>query len=291
MFEIKRTGKRERETLARWIAATNLAPEDQIGYLGDDPAEVESSLLNDLPVLDNSVFVHSDEGDAGFLGFEELADSDLVLLYGPFVKASDWDGAADALFAALTPLLPEGPKRLELFFNVKNTRVEAFAQRQNFEPGPEVLLQRFTRDALSAIEPVTLPELDEADYAELLALQNVLFPNRGGNITKALGEHEKIFVLKKDGQIAGYTHVTVNPKFPEGYVEYVAVNPEFRGQRIGDQLMAAALHWMFSFGHIQETWLTTYTDNVTAQKLYARHGFETIHTMHSARKVHPPDQA
>jgi ribosomal protein S18 acetylase RimI-like enzyme len=291
MFEIKRTGPRERETLARWVAATNLAPEDQIGYLGDDPAEVESSLLNDLPVLDNSVFVHSEDGDVGFLGFEELADSDLVLLYGPLVKASDWDSAADALFTALTPLLPKEPKRLELFFNEKNVRVESFARRNDFEPGPEVYLQRFTRDALSRVESVTLPELDEADYAELLALQDTLFPNRGGNITKALGEHEKIFVLKKNGKIAGYTHVTVNPKFPEGYVEYVAVNPEFRGQRIGDQLMAAALHWMFSFDHIQETWLTTYMDNVTAQKLYAHHGFETIHTMHSARKVHAPDPA
>lgn len=288
MFEIKRTTKRERQTLARWLAQTNLALEDQIGYLGEDPAEVEHSLLNDLPVLDNSVYVHSDEGDQGFLGFEELADSDLVLLYGPFVRGNDWDELADALFEGLTPLLPAGPKRLELFFNEKNVRVSSFARRQGFEPGPIVYLQRFTRAALANIEPVTLPTLDEADNDELLALHLDLFPSRGGNITKRQGEHEKIFILKKEGKIAGYTDVTVNPKFPEGYIEYIAVNPEFRGQRIGDQLMAAALHWMFSFEHIQETWLTTYTDNVTAQKLYARHGFETIHTIMCSRKEHPP---
>lgn len=287
MFEIKKTTKRERQTLARWIAATNQSLEDQIPYLGEDPAEVEHSLLNDLPVLENSVYVHSDAGEQGFLGFEELADSDLVLLYGPFARGDDRDALVDALFDALLPLLPEGPKRLELFFHEKNTCVASFAQRQGFEAGPTVYLQRFVRAALADIDPVTLPALDEADNTELLALHDDLFPSRGGNITKRQGEHEKIFVLKKDGKIAGYTDVTVNPKFPEGYVEYVAVNPEFRGQRIGDQLMAAALHWMFSFEHIHETWLTTYTDNLTAQKLYARQGFETIHTVHSARKEHP----
>ena len=270
--------------MARWLAATNQTLEDQIGYLGEDPAEVEHSLLNDLPVLDNSVFIHSDDGDVGFLGFEELVESDLVLLYGPIVRSPDWDEAADALFEALTPLLPQGEKRLELYFHEKNENVARFADRHAFEPVPDVFLQRFTRSALRAVEPTELPTLDPADAEELLELHANLFPRGGENIVERQGEHEKIFVVKKDGKIAGYTDVAVNPKFPEGYVEYVAVNPEFRGQRIGDLLMAAALTWMFSFEHIQETWLTTYEDNVTAQKLYARHGFETIHLMHCRRK-------
>ncbi|MGI8407988.1 MAG: hypothetical protein ACR2L3_05705, partial [Actinomycetota bacterium] len=80
MYKTRRTTRREKRMLAKWIAAVNLAPEDQIGYLGDDPAEVEHSLLNDLPVLGNSVFLQPRGGDQGFLGYEELADSDLVLL-------------------------------------------------------------------------------------------------------------------------------------------------------------------------------------------------------------------
>jgi len=287
MYRTRRTTRREKRALSKWISAVNLAPEDQIGYLGDDPAEVEHSLLNDLPVLSNSVFLQPRGGDQGFLGFEELADSDLVLLYGPWVKAADWASAADALFDGLQPLLPRRAVKLELFFNEKNTNVTSFAERQDFESGPDVYLQRFVRASLEEIEPKELPELEEADFEELLALQNELFPSRGGNTTKDLGDHNKIFVHKVEGGIAGYTQVTVNPKFPEGYIEYVAVNPQFRGRRIGDTLMSTALTWMFSFEHVQETWLTTYTDNVTAQKLYTRCGFQTIHIMQSARRQHP----
>lgn len=283
-MQIKRTTKRERQTLASWIAATNLTLEDQIGYLGEDPAEVEHSLLNDLPVLDNSVFIHSDEGDVGFLGFEELADSDIVPLYGPIVRSPNWDEAADALFEALIPLLPQGEKRLELFFHEKNSNVARFADRNDFESGPDVFLQRFTRASLADVPQTELPTLDPANAEELAGLHATLFPTGRGSIVERQGEHEKIFVVKRDDKIAGYTYVAVNPKFPEGYVDYLAVSPEFRGQRIGDQLMAAALTWMFSFEHIQETWLTTYQDNLTAQKLYARHGFETIHAMRCRRK-------
>ena len=100
-----------------------------------------------------------------------------------------------------------------------------------------------------------------------------------------MSEHETVLVLEEGNRLLGYIHTRVNPTFPEGNIEFVGVAPDARGRGAGTRLVAGALAWMFSFDHIEETWLTVMEDNPGARRLYVKLGFEPVHAMRGMRKL------
>jgi ribosomal protein S18 acetylase RimI-like enzyme len=98
-------------------------------------------------------------------------------------------------------------------------------------------------------------------------------------------DHETVLVLEEAGQVLGYIHTSVNPSFPEGNIEFVGVHEAARGKGAGARLVMDALRWMFSFPHIEETWLTVMADNPGARRLYLKLGFESVYEMRGMRKL------
>jgi len=85
------------------------------------------------------------------------------------------------------------------------------------------------------------------------------------------GHPPVVFFAEVNGTLAGRIRVlTWWNQF--GYIEDLAVNPEFRGQGLGRKLLERGIQWARETGH-PGVMLETQDDNVPACSLYASCGF------------------
>jgi GNAT superfamily N-acetyltransferase len=270
------------------VAEANTAAPNQIGYYGDDPAEIRHFLLEETPeIMERSAIAVEDGAVVGFFGAECDAEVGRSWLFGPTVVHADPDDVADRMFEVLEPLLPGDAPEHELFFNVRNLTVQSFGERHGFGLYKDSEIMRFTRDALADLPAGDARPIRTDESSEIVALHDALFPAApwtGRQIMERLGEHETVLVLEEGGRPSGYIHTRVNPAFPEGNIEFVGVTEAARGKGAGTRLVSSALRWMFSFDHIQETWLTVMDDNPGARRMYLKLGFDPVHTMRGMRR-------
>lgn len=78
-------------------------------------------------------------------------------------------------------------------------------------------------------------------------------------------------VLEMDGRIAGYAGMWTI--VDEAHVTNVAIHPEYRGQGLGERLLAALVKQAMSLG-TQKMTLEVRESNEIAQRLYRKFGFE-----------------
>ncbi|NRF24188.1 GNAT family N-acetyltransferase [Vibrio coralliilyticus] len=78
------------------------------------------------------------------------------------------------------------------------------------------------------------------------------------------------FVAISEGNIIGAVLVGTDRR--RGYLQHLAVLPQFRGQRIGYQLISQSINALAKIG-IPKTHLFVYDDNLNAQKLYEKLGW------------------
>nr|WP_216610394.1 GNAT family N-acetyltransferase [Vibrio coralliilyticus] len=78
------------------------------------------------------------------------------------------------------------------------------------------------------------------------------------------------FVAISEGNIIGAVLVGTDGR--RGYLQHLAVLPQFRGQRIGYQLISQSINALANIG-IPKTHLFVYDDNLNAQKFYEKLGW------------------
>nr|WP_216607773.1 GNAT family N-acetyltransferase [Vibrio sp. RE88] len=78
------------------------------------------------------------------------------------------------------------------------------------------------------------------------------------------------FVAISEGHIIGTVLVGTDGR--RGYLQHLAVLPQFRGQRIGYQLISQSISALANIG-IPKTHLFVYDDNLNAQKFYEKLGW------------------
>lgn len=78
------------------------------------------------------------------------------------------------------------------------------------------------------------------------------------------------FVAISEGHIIGAVLVGTDGR--RGYLQHLAVLPQFRGQRIGYQLISQSISALANIG-IPKTHLFVYDDNLNAQKFYEKLGW------------------
>ncbi|NRF13278.1 GNAT family N-acetyltransferase [Vibrio coralliilyticus] len=78
------------------------------------------------------------------------------------------------------------------------------------------------------------------------------------------------FVAISEGNIIGAVLVGTDGR--RGYLQHLAVLPQFRGQRIGYQLISQSINALAKIG-IPKTHLFVYDDNLNAQKFYEKLGW------------------
>lgn len=141
---------------------------------------------------------------------------------------------------------------------------------------------------------IAKPEDLEALIPLLISLftQEVEFqPNRALH-EKALAEilaDERIghiFVAENEGKIVGMVSALYTVSTALGsqvaLIEDMVVDQAYRGKQLGSELLSFALDFIKQRGCLRATLLTD-SDNMGAQKFYARHGFE-ISSMVPLRK-------
>ena len=286
--QVMKTPAEWAERAADFVAGANTAAPNQIGYYGDDPAEIRHFLLEETPEVMERSAVAIESGEVvGFFGAESDAEVGRTWLFGPTVVHAEPDDVADRMFEILEPLLPDDAPEHELFFNLSNSTVQRFGERHGFDPYKDSEIMRFTRASLGALPEGDARPIRAGRAAEIVALLDALFPSApwtGRQVMERIGEHETVLVLEDESGPIGYIHTRVNPAFPEGNIEFVGVTEAARGKGAGTRLVASALRWMFSFDHIEETWLTVMDDNPGARRMYLRLGFESVHAMRGMRR-------
>ncbi|MCY0887950.1 MAG: ribosomal protein S18-alanine N-acetyltransferase [Alicyclobacillaceae bacterium] len=83
----------------------------------------------------------------------------------------------------------------------------------------------------------------------------------------------RYLVLEYSGRVIGYGGVWLI--IDEGHVTNVAVDPDFRGKQLGEQMMRALMSLCTLQGARKMT-LEVRVTNVVAQRLYEKLGFETV---------------
>ncbi|WP_099608010.1 GNAT family N-acetyltransferase [Vibrio coralliilyticus] len=78
------------------------------------------------------------------------------------------------------------------------------------------------------------------------------------------------FVAISESNIIGAVLVGTDGR--RGYLQHLAVLPQFRGQRIGYQLISQSINALAKIG-IPKTHLFVYDDNLNAQKFYEKLGW------------------
>ena len=109
---------------------------------------------------------------------------------------------------------------------------------------------------------------------QIAALEKICFSHPWSEelLRQALWNEAAAIVVAEgeDGTVLGYAGVST--VLDEGYIDNVAVDPRFRRQGVGDELIAA----LARFGRAKLAFLTleVRASNAPAIALYAKHGFQ-----------------
>jgi ribosomal protein S18 acetylase RimI-like enzyme len=261
----------------RYAAACNADPQQFVGYVGTEPDDVVSELTE----LDGDhVFAvaRANGQPCGLLCAEWDLDIGRAWLYGP------WAGTAelmDRLYATVRPLVPAGAAQHELFCDVANVGVAAFAERHGFAHQSAQYMMRFARARLAELAPVTLPPLTPDLHEQFAALHDRVFPGTYAPADVLLAEQPPMLVVAEDGKLLGYAALKLRPEFGDAQIKYLAVDESARGAGVGTRLLSAALHVAFADERFEA--MDLMTNSAAARRLYERVGFTLLREMRSFR--------
>jgi len=285
---IIRCTDRHFERMLAFVSTHNPAGEHHIGYFGVTPEDIRQSVLM-LNLRYNRGFRLALEGTrlVGVMGVDFDKEIGRAWLYGPIVTADDWAAAADALYAAVSPVLPVVVREHEMFVDAENVNCRAFAERHAFTNHGEMAIYFITPERLAAL-PEQAAEAWDGRFAEqFVALHDRLFPRSNYTLNYMLGERDKgatLLILTDGDTLAGYFFGRAEPESGEAYVDLVGVDPAFHGRGLGRRLMLAGLSCLRAMPNLHQVNLTVGPGNLPAMRLYESLGFAQERSMVAFRK-------
>ncbi|MDT8862601.1 GNAT family N-acetyltransferase [Alkalihalobacillus sp. MEB130] len=284
MTEIALMKNKEVDSVAKFISDMNKTERSHIGYCGQDWLEIAHSLredLTDIPYNKSFFTVYDEGGLVGVLGFDADLENNSAEVWGPFIKEHKWD-IVISMWKMMIELLPEEIKTISLFPNKENKKVLQLAKGLSFNRHCDQTILKFPRNKVKELKKVSLLELTEEYYVEMVQLHNNSFPNtyyNGQQIINRLNENRKVFISINAGQLCGYIYVEADPVYGEASIEFFAVKESERGKGIGGELLTVALKWLFTIESIDSITLCVNSSNQNAINLYKKIGFQQKHEL------------
>ncbi len=278
------------EELVQFVARLNSDGTHHIGFFGEGEAEVRASLAECL-IPPSEGFRLAYEGDqlVGVFGVDADPEINRAWLFGPLVEHEDWHTLADQLYAEVLPLIPVNIRDYDLFCDIQNTNIEAFAVRHGFPLTSENAVLTLMRESYkpSAKREAQVIDFQERFFEQLENMHKRLFPTAyftARQMVERINATRRLFLAVEDDQILGYHFCKIEPESESGYVDFVGTDSPARGRGIGADLLASGVDWMLSVPTTKKINLTVNADNVAARSLYEKFGFVTKHVMRGYRK-------
>lgn len=126
---------------------------------------------------------------------------------------------------------------------------------------------------------IKIRKMEKQDVDQIMAIEEVSFGSHHwskdsfySEINNELGNYFTA-IEKESGNVIGYGGFWLI--FDESHITTIAVNPKYRGNRIGEII----LHHMISVGYEKKSkWFTleVRAGNIPAQNLYKKYGFQSL---------------
>jgi len=278
------------DELVQFAASLNSLGEHHIGFFGEGEADVHASLAECLiPPSEGFVMAYEQSELVGIFGVDADAEINRAWLFGPLVDHAEWHEIADQLYAKVLPRIPVNIRDYDLFVDVQNTRMEAFAVRHGFPLNSENAVLTLIREKYqpSAKRQSKIISYQKRFFKRFETLHKLHFPNAyftARQMTEKIDENHKLFLAVDERQLLGYHFCKIEPESRSGYVDFIGTDPSARGRGIGADLLASGVDWMLSAPTTQKINLTVNADNVAARHLYEKFGFVTDRIMRGYRK-------
>jgi ribosomal protein S18 acetylase RimI-like enzyme len=278
------------EELVSFVSQLNSDGTHHIGFFGEGEADVRASLAECLiPTADGFRLAYEQDQLVGVFGVDADPEISRAWLFGPLVEHDDWHTIADQLYAEVLALIPVDIQDYDLFCDVQNIRLEAFAARHGFPLRSENAVMTMPRPDY---KPAAKRQTQIADYREefleqLEQLHKTLFPNAyftARQMVEKVDEKHRLLLALEDGQVLAYHFCKIEPEAELGYVDFIGTDASARGRGVGADLLAAGIDWMLVAPSTKKVSLTVNADNVAARSLYERFGFVTERIMRGYRK-------
>jgi len=288
MNEINLSVAKEEDFLAiaNFIAPINKLEENQCLHAGENPKQVYDEMM-DNHSRQEIKFVKAIDKDEliGVLGCDCMADFSQIWLWGPYIKEGyNWENLSKRLYDFFLHDTPQA-KEFWQFLNVKNERSRDFFKQKNFvEKKHQSIMYLLEKDLYAKNEEVNYEQIVdfELTFKEgLHQLHNAAFPNPYYSTAELLQmnathKHKIYIKTNTNKDVLGYIFVS-DQGSGEGYVHFVAVQKESRGQKIGVSLLQKGIEWLFDEGKSEKIFLTVSEHN-NARRLYKKVRFQHVYT-------------
>lgn len=280
------------EELVSFVVRLNGDASHHIGFFGEGEADVRSSLAECvIPPVEGFQLAYDGDRLVGVFGVDADPEISRAWLYGPLVEHADWHSVADELYAASMKVIPDGISGQDLFCDIRNSNLAAFAKRHGFPLRSEnavVTLERADYKKTSPHETLfSIVDYSPEFFKQFESCHSLLFPTTyftARQIVEKLDSTRRLFLGLENGMMKGYHFCKVETDTRSGYIDFIGVDESARGRGLGAFLLATGIDWMLSFPKVDKISLTVNADNVPALKLYKNFGFVTERVMRGYRK-------
>jgi ribosomal protein S18 acetylase RimI-like enzyme len=190
---------------------------------------------------------------------------------------------ADALYNHFTTQAQPQLKEMNQFLNAANEHGRAY----HLDRGFKEIKTSHVYQAMPPAQPVSDPdsEIIPPQWRSFIDLHEKTFPTtyfNGRDIIERLDKGNKVFVRADGEYVLGYVYANVEPS--EGFIHFLAVQEEARGQGIGKGLLMTAVSWLFNKQKVPQIGLVVDDEN-NARRLYEKCGFTLLHAGIGLKKV------
>jgi ribosomal protein S18 acetylase RimI-like enzyme len=273
-----------------FIVSENANPAQHICYFGLGPEEAKAYLKVEhmQPIEETYVLAFADGGLRGVFGLEFDLELRRAWLEGPLTRSEDWDMIGEKLYQLVISRIPKAINDYELCGSSQNNRLRELALAHGFTPNEsDSVVLGLTRPQNLRYPSANPQEFSTEQFLSFNKLHCEIFPNTYYNskqLLERMNDTQKVFIIGDGKKVHGYICVDIVPDRADAYIHFLGVEPAYRRQGLGEQLLLTALEWVFNNKGVKHIGLSVRTSNTDALGLYQKFGFVVERRLRGYRK-------